>query len=691
MATTDATRRVARRRRSLVFYAWGGFVLQVVLGIGMIIFVVVGSSYQRSAIQTNARVHRLQLTNLSMQSSFLDAERALRGYELTGQDRFLQSYYTDRVAFAEKLRLARTLAWREVLPGLTAQAGLAAAAFRASDRAVAAPRGSHPSRVELARAGDLSDTFVTASGRFQGSLSGLSAQLSDQSQRSLGIGLLATAVVLVVGLMVPVGVGALLVGRTVVPLHSTTDVVRRLADGDHAARAAAVGPAETRELAASLNFLADESDRLRAEQEERTRLTGMVRDTAVRVREHLEADEVIREAVAALRENLAGDYAWVGLITEGKLVFPPANPDLGLLTGPLSAGLPARAVEFSEELYRERASYWLKNLRAREFPEIPGPVRDAFLHMGIASMLFIPFGAGREPLGILVLARTDPGQPWTPAERAAAESIASDLARGLDHAQLYQQEKELVEKLKEVDRAKSDFLAAVSHDLRTPLTSIVGYTEMLDEDEITPLSDAQHQMVRAIDRNAARLGNLIEDVLTMSRIEMGEFRTVLKPVDLAAVARGVAEEMRGTVTAKGLDFILTGPAAGLPVSGSAEQLDRALTNLLSNAVKYTPHGGSVIVTTGREDGQALVSIRDSGIGVPQQDQPSLFTRFFRASNVATGSIPGTGLGLAIVRTIVENHNGDVALQSREGEGTTVTVRLPLLPDERTAEPRGNAA
>ena len=684
MASTDTTRGVVRRRRSLVFYAWAAFAGQVVLGLALVAFVVVGSSYQQTAIRTNDRVQRLQLTNLSMQSSFLDAERSLRGFQLTGQDRFLQSYYTDRVSFAEKLRVARSLAWQDILPGISREAGLAAATFQAGERGLAARRGSAAARQQLAMAGQLSDQFVTASNQVQGKLSRISSQLTSQSQQALGIGLLSASIVLLGGLLIPVLIGARLVARTVVPLHSTTSVVRMLASGQHDARAGPVGPAEIRELAASINFLADESDRLRAEQEERVRLAAVVRRAAVRVREHLDAEEVIREAVTGMEEQLEAEFVWIGLISGGRLTLAPGNvEDWGLHKAAVSS-VPPDYLSWAEALYQQRSSYYVQDLRSEQAAELPGPVRETLLGIGAASLLAVPFGAGREVLGVVALVRTDPAHRWTLAERVAVESIVSDLGRALDHARLYHQEKEIVAKLKEVDRAKSDFLAAVSHDLRTPLTSIVGYTEMLDEDQANPLSPGQHQMLGAIDRNAARLGNLIEDVLTMSRIEMGEFRTVLRPVDLAAVAWDTAGEMRDAAVAKGLSFDTAGPATGLLVSGSSDQLDRALINLLGNAVKYTPHGGGITVTTGREDGQAVVTVADTGIGIPEPDQPSLFTRFFRGSNVSTTSIPGTGLGLAIVKTIVDNHQGEIVLQSQEGEGTTVTVRLPLLPEDRAA-------
>ena len=122
------------------------------------------------------------------------------------------------------------------------------------------------------------------------------------------------------------------------------------------------------------------------------------------------------------------------------------------------------------------------------------------------------------------------------------------------------------------------------------------------------------------------------------------------------------------------------------VSGDSGQLDRLVMNLLSNAVKFTPEGGSVSVGTGCDGGLAVLQVSDTGIGIPERDRKELFTRFFRASNAVEESIPGTGLGLAIVRTIVANHHGDLDMTSLEGNGTTVTVRIPLLADQQACQP-----
>jgi signal transduction histidine kinase len=290
-----------------------------------------------------------------------------------------------------------------------------------------------------------------------------------------------------------------------------------------------------------------------------------------------------------------------------------------------------------------------------------------------------PFGVGSDVLGIIVANRMSRRRPWSRAEVDAIESIAADLGRGLHHARLYEAENRLVGELRAVDRAKSDFLATVSHELRTPLTSIAGYVEMLRAPDAEPLTSTQASMLETVERNTARLRHLIEDVLTLSKIESGAFKTSLKPVDLADVVAPAVAALRPAAAAKGLDLVASGTSRRVVVSGDPGQLDRVLMNLLSNAVKFTPPGGRVTVGAGADGAVAVLTVADTGIGIPTGDQKELFTRFFRASNAVDLSIPGTGLGLAIVRTIVDNHGGELALRSREGQGTKVSVRIPLLP------------
>jgi signal transduction histidine kinase len=317
------------------------------------------------------------------------------------------------------------------------------------------------------------------------------------------------------------------------------------------------------------------------------------------------------------------------------------------------------------------------DLRHGDGRTMPPTMSQALLSRGYVSGLLLAVGSGDEPLGIIVVLRDHQGRPWRPAEIDAIESIVADLGRGLKHAQMYEAEGLLVEQFRSLDKTKTDFIATVSHELRTPLTSISGFVEILRTLDAGPVSPVQQRILDTIDRNANRLRNLIEDVLTMSKIETGAFKTVMRPVRLAEVISSAVAAMspaadKGelTVTAEVCD-----PA--LVVSGDEGQLDRVMMNLLSNAVKFTPAGGRVTVSACGDDGTAVVRVADTGIGIPEKDKKDLFNRFFRASNAVSAAVPGSGLGLSIVRTIVANHGGDLDFQSQEGSGTTVTIRLPL--------------
>ena len=227
----------------------------------------------------------------------------------------------------------------------------------------------------------------------------------------------------------------------------------------------------------------------------------------------------------------------------------------------------------------------------------------------------------------------------------------------------------------------------MSHELRAPLTSIEGYVEMLSDGEGGPVTARQRQMLEAVDHGAVRLRTLIEDVFTLAKLESGAFSTVMRPVELAAVVSSAVEELSPSAAAAGLALASDCPD-GLVVEGDAGQLERVFINLLSNAVKFTPRGGQLRISARRGDGAAVAEVSDTGIGIPQAEQGKLFTRFFRAANATGRSIPGTGLGLAIVATIIASHGGRITVRSREGAGTTFTIRLPLATSQ--AGPAGSA-
>jgi two-component system phosphate regulon sensor histidine kinase PhoR len=200
---------------------------------------------------------------------------------------------------------------------------------------------------------------------------------------------------------------------------------------------------------------------------------------------------------------------------------------------------------------------------------------------------------------------------------------------------------------------------------------------MLADDDAGPLTPRQRTMLATMSRSTTSLHNLVDDVFTLAKLESSAFRAEMHPLHVADVVTGAVAAVRPSAAAAKLRLTCPPPATDLVVSGNPGQLERVLINLLSNAVKFTPERGEVAVATAADQDSAVIQVRDTGIGIPEHDQKELFTRFYRASNAITRRIPGTGLGLTIVRTIVTGHGGDLILESREDEGTTVTVRLPL--------------
>jgi PAS domain S-box-containing protein len=231
--------------------------------------------------------------------------------------------------------------------------------------------------------------------------------------------------------------------------------------------------------------------------------------------------------------------------------------------------------------------------------------------------------------------------------------------------------------LQELDRLKSEFVATVSHELRTPLTSIRGYTEILADSDATALGATERKIVGIIDRNGRRLLDLIEDLLTFSRIESGTLTLSLGPVRVRQLVEAACEAIRPAVEAAGLQFVLDVDEHIPLVQGDGEQLERVVLNLLDNAVKFSDPGGTVTVTGRERDGEVVVWVRDTGVGIPDHEQGMIFTRFFRTAHAQKRAIKGSGLGLAIAKAIVEAHGGWIALESIEASGTTVGFGLPM--------------
>ncbi len=227
--------------------------------------------------------------------------------------------------------------------------------------------------------------------------------------------------------------------------------------------------------------------------------------------------------------------------------------------------------------------------------------------------------------------------------------------------------------MRRLEAVRRDFVANVSHELKTPLTSISGYTETLLTDR--PPDDTARQFLGVILANARRMQRLVDSLLDLSRIESGRWQPHPAPQDAGAIARETWAALENRKRTRRIEFVVE-PAEGGPVHSDPDALRQVLTNLLENAARHTPSGGRIAVTVAPEDGGTALSVSDSGAGIPRDHLPRIFERFYRADSSRSREQGGTGLGLAIVKHLVEAHGGRVGAESEVGVGTTITCWFP---------------
>jgi PAS domain S-box-containing protein len=231
---------------------------------------------------------------------------------------------------------------------------------------------------------------------------------------------------------------------------------------------------------------------------------------------------------------------------------------------------------------------------------------------------------------------------------------------------------------KQVDRAKTEFVSLASHQLRTPLTAINWYAEMLLDESGEHCSPEQREQMETILKSSQRMAELVDTLLNVSRLELGTFIIEPKPTDVVAILEEVLEELRVRIVEKRLEIIKDIDPEQIQGNMDTKLLRIIFQNLLSNAVKYTPEGGKVVVILKQTSTEYLLQVVDTGMGIPKCAQNQIFKKLFRADNVKQREVEGTGLGLYITKTIVETAGGTIGFHSVENEGTTFEVIFPPI-------------
>jgi len=299
--------------------------------------------------------------------------------------------------------------------------------------------------------------------------------------------------------------------------------------------------------------------------------------------------------------------------------------------------------------------------------------------LGFRSYICVPLIARGRTLGAITLATSTSGRVYDTTDLLLAEDLASRAAIAIDNARLYRQAHEAV-------RARDQFLSIASHELKTPLTSLIGYTDLMlrraSRDD--SLSERDQRAIRTISEQAARLNKLVVELLDLSRIETGQLSIDRGVVELNGLVQRLVQEISQTQPHEAERIVLQTAPDPLVLTGDELRLEQVFQNLLQNALKYSPAGGTVAIQIERRAGQACVSVRDEGIGIPAAALPNLFRRFYRAPNVDPQRITGMGVGLFVVKEIVQLHGGEISVESQEDLGSTFTVFLPLWPEGQPA-------
>lgn len=233
-------------------------------------------------------------------------------------------------------------------------------------------------------------------------------------------------------------------------------------------------------------------------------------------------------------------------------------------------------------------------------------------------------------------------------------------------------------RLQELDTAKSEFVSVAAHQLRTPLTGIRWLYHALLEEDAGELNNRQKRLVKEGLRTTLRTIELVNDLLNVARIEAGRAGFIFQRQSIIPIIKKVALQFEPAAAGKGVKLGVSLPEGSIPpLDLDAEKMSIVLENILDNAVKYTAPGGRVALALSAADNALRVEIADTGIGIPKEQQAQIFNKFFRADNALLFQTAGTGLGLYVVKSVIDRHNGTVAVKSAEGVGTTVTITLPV--------------
>jgi PAS domain S-box-containing protein len=311
--------------------------------------------------------------------------------------------------------------------------------------------------------------------------------------------------------------------------------------------------------------------------------------------------------------------------------------------------------------------------------------RDFYRRNGLISYLGVPLATKGKPLGLLVfLTRTT--HEFTDDEVQFLSSVAGHAAIAIHNSQLYEKIQRQARALEQANKQQADFTAMIAHDLRSPVSNIIGIAEMMHQGLFGPVSEEQKNWLNRMANNAKNLVELISDFLDVSKIESGRIELHRSSTNIFELASAIVGNYQPVAASKMIVLTCNGDASLPPIEADARRLDQVITNLLTNAIKFSNEGGKIElrVLAGR-GGEIRVEVQDSGVGIPCAEVGKLFQKYRQADNTRALAHKGTGLGLVICKMIVEAHGGKIWLESEEGKGTTFYFTVPTTTTQSAHE------
>ncbi len=426
--------------------------------------------------------------------------------------------------------------------------------------------------------------------------------------------------------------------------------------------------------------LAAENARLFADAQRRAEQMATLNRIGLALSAALELESVLQTLYEQCRQVLIADTFYVALYDEetGTVEFP-------LLTGrkgkiemePMSIETPSLTtyiIQTGEMLYLPDA----QNLPP-DAPYVALPISDMPNH----SYIGVPLTARGKIIGVLSIQASEPNA-YSDEDIELLSTIATQASIAIENARAYERLRETAEKLREVDRLKTQFLANMSHELRTPLNSIIGFSRVMLKGIDGPLTELQETDLQSIYNSGQHLLSLINSILDMSKIEAGKMDLSFEEVDLHGIFQAVLSTARGLLKDRPIKLISDIPEELPTVWADAQRIRQVLINLVSNAAKFTEEGHIAIRATADEE-FVTISVSDTGIGIDPEAQKRLFIPFQQVDASTTRRAEGTGLGLAISRSFIEMHGGEIWVESEPGKGSTFFFTLPVYASLRRKE------